>query len=289
LSPVKFNIALGIVSLISLFFGNINWLQAVPLWVLGLFFTFLYIADCWAFLLKIRIARIRQIVDVTKGEIKTRNFVPEDPGCMIMYAFIMRLVIRFSFMLLALFSFSGDLSGDLPNWAIVFVILVTLFEVFNLMYSMFETRIFKMNKENDSEKEDDKYWEEEFKWREKSLKILNDPRTPLKEAFAVIVLLLTGFVTTIAFWDQANGDFVSFIVQSSREGESPYFVVPMILISSFVLCLFFLIPVRLAFWVEEYLKADEKHEKRKYRWSILFAGVMITGPTLLQLIKSYVL
>ena len=142
------------------------------LWVLGLFFTFLYIADFWAFLFKIRIARIRQIVDVTKGEIKTRNFVPEDPGCMIMYAFIMRLVIRFSFMLLALFSFSGDLSGDLPNWAIVFVILVTLFEVFNLMYSMFETRIFKMNKENDSEKEDDKYWEEEFKWREKSLKIL---------------------------------------------------------------------------------------------------------------------
>jgi cytochrome c biogenesis protein CcdA len=63
----------------------------------------------------------------------------------------------------------------------------------------------------------------------------------------------------------------------------------MILIACFVLCLFFLVPIRLAFWMEEFFKADQKREKLKYRWSVFFAGVMITGPTLLQLVKSYLL
>jgi hypothetical protein len=163
--------------------------------VTGIFFFLLYVAEFWAFLFKVRIARIRQIIEMTNGQIHSKKGSLDEPGCMVSYAFIVRLVIRYTFMMLSLSAFHGDLSGDLPTWAIVIIIIATLFEVFNLMYSMFETRIFKLIKDDSDEKEVQEYWEEEIKWRDKHFLLLKNEKTPLKETISVIVLLISAFVT----------------------------------------------------------------------------------------------
>lgn len=289
LKPIQFNIILGLVSMTGLFLSHSNLFFSVPLYVYGIASIFLYVGEYWAFIYKIKFARLRFLYQLSNGNPKTKIGEGSDPGCMIFYAFLMRFVFRIALGMVAILGFGGDINKDMNTFQIIMMISITLFEVFNMMYSMFETHVFKLNGEYaDTEKEVQQYWEKEANWRSKNFPLLENKETVKKEFWAGIILLVMAFVTTHLFWDAMNQEFIDFIVRTKKDKESVGFAVSMVLISCFVLCLFFLMPVRLAFWLEQKMNADEKPEILRYRLSLVFAGISICSPCLLQLIKSFV-
>lgn len=290
MNQLQFNLILGLLSLFGYLAKSSGWIFTGPLWLMGLFLTLVYIGDYWAFLYKLKTARGKFLYDLSGGDPYKKIGETKEPGCMIFYAFLIRMVFRIVIAMFALFAFGGSLSGDLANWQIGFFVAVVLFELFNMMYSMFETHIFNLSRDEDSESENtDKYWEKEGKWRVKVFGMFSDRRHKMKEVLSAIILIITAYICTAIFWDGSNSEFVDFIVRSKKFGESPSFVIIAVLVSSFILCLFFLLPLRLAFWIEQKMHADTRREKINYRLSVLFAGTMIVAPTLVQLLKSYIL
>lgn len=277
-------------TLLGFLFSHLNLFSFIPLYVLAIFALLLYVAEYWAFLFKLKVARLDMLHALSKGKPDLRVGIGTEPGWMLFYAFLIRFVFRIVLVMVAVISFrGGDPNQDMNTFQIIVLVLVVLFEVFNMMYSLFETHIFKLSGEDaETEKELERYWETEKKWRTKNFPILKLPETRKKEWAASIVLLAMAFVMTHLIWDGFNDEFRDFIIRTEQYGESVAFAVCAVLIACFLLCLFFLMPIRLAFWVVERMHADEKPEIRKYRWSLAFAGISICSPALIQLFASFV-
>lgn len=291
MNSIQFNIILGLFSALGFLFSSLDVFSSVPFLILAIFCLFLYVGEYWAFLYKLKVARLRELVKITKGNPNTREAMGTEPGCMMFYAFLMRFVFRIVIGMIPVIGFGGgEINDDLNTVQIVFMVLIVLFEVFTMLYSMYETHIFKTSGEYaDTDREIESYWESEKKWRSENYPILNKVDTHKKELYASIILLLMAFVTTHFLWGSMNQEFVDFIIRTEKNKESVSFAVITVILSCVMLCFFFLMPIRLAFWVEEKMKADEKPEIRRYRLSLLFAGVSICSPSLIQLFVSFVL
>ncbi len=291
MNSIQFNVILGLFSALGFLFSSWDVFSSLPFFIVGIFCLFLYVGEYWAFLFKLKVARVRELIKLTKGNPNTRQAMGGEPGCMMFYAFLMRFVFRIVVGMIPVISFGGGgVNDELNTVQIVFMILIVLFELFNMLYSMYETHIFRLTGEDpDTAKDIDSYWESEKKWRTKNYPLINKEDTRKKELYAAIILLLMAFATTHFLWGSMNNEFVDFIIRTEKNKESVSFAVISVILSCATLCLFFLMPIRLAFWVEEKMKADEKPEIRRYRLSLLFAGISICSPSLIQLFVSFVL
>ncbi|TNE55771.1 MAG: hypothetical protein EP338_03070 [Bacteroidetes bacterium] len=280
ISSIKFNYYLGAFSFIGLNVSvnlDLNELLSILLGLLGFL---LYVLEGWAFVFKLNRISARYFFDRTGGKINVQ-VEHNDPGCMIWYAFLVRMLLRIGLILLSLAAI-GNNPNDLPLWGGILMGAAVLFELFFMLYSMFESKIFS------SEKEGEEPSESELKWRKKHFPRIHAADAKKKEKYANIILLITAWVINISLWNVINGDFIRFINDSKATGESVLLIASLMLSFSFILCLFLLIPVRLAHWVEETVNAKDPVSKRKLRWSIIFAGVATTSPTWIELIRVYV-
>lgn len=289
MNSIQFNIILGFITVLGFLFSSLNLHIYIPPFVLIILCLGLYVGEYWAFIYKLKIARVRELVKITNGNPNTRVAMGTEPGCMLVYAFLMRFVFRIVIGMICLLIFGGSLSEELNTVQMIFMVLIVLFELFNMMYSMYETHIFKLTGEDrETEKELESYWESEKKWRTKNYPLLEKPETSKKEFLASFILLVMALFMTHTFWDMSNNEFRGFIIRTAANHESVTFATLAVVISCFVLCLFFLMPIRLAFWIEERMKADEKPELKRYRWSLFFAGISICSPSLIQLFVSFI-
>jgi len=290
MNSIQFNIILGIFSLVSFFLSKLMTSIAIPLYLVAFCSFLLYLAEFWAFLYKLKIARIRELILTTKGNPNLEIDGGSEPGCMMVYAFLMRFVFRIVLGMIPVLVLGEGIDKDMNNVQIICMIIIVLFELFNMMYSMYETHIFKLTGEDpDSEEDIRNFWKKEKKWRTNNFPLLKQVGTKNKEMIATIILLLMAFITTHFLWGSMNNEFKDFIIRTKTNHESVLFAVLSVTISCFLLCLFFLMPVRLAFWIEEKMKADQAIELKRYRLSLIFAGVSICSPSLIQLFVSFVL
>lgn len=282
INGIKFNYYLGGFSLIGLNISvniDLNTLLSIALGIFGLAF---YVLEGWAFLFKMNRIAARHFFELTGGKASVK-VEHTDPGCLIWYAFLVRMVMRIGLILLSLVSI-GNNPNDLPHWAGIIMGLAVLFELFFMLYSMYESKIF-----NSADREHSEVSESELKWRQKHFPLLQSDNAKKKEIYANLILLVTAWIINISLWNAINEDFIRFIHDSKANGESSLLIVSLMLSFSFILCLFLLIPVRLAHWVEETIKAKDPVSKRKLRWSVFFAGAATTSPTWIELIKVHVL
>lgn len=290
MNPVQFNVYLGLCTLLSYFATVYTDNYAFPPWLAALACLFLYTGEYWAFLFKLRIALARHLYGLSGGNPNKKTGEPLEPGCMVFYAYLMRMVFRIVLGIIMILGFGGSrITEEMNSVQIGFLIAIVLFEVFVFCYTLFESHIFELPGEKDSEKDREKAWENEVRWRTKVFRELPLKNTPVKEFVASLLLFFMAVAATQLFWKEINGEFIDFILRTEKNRESASFAVITVLLSCFVLCLFFLMPVRLAFWIEEKIKASTLKKKRKYRLSLLFAGLSICSPSIVQLIRSFLL
>lgn len=280
----KFNVLFGI---ISLFVG-----ASIPSYVdlrgsgflVGLIAVFMYFGEAWAFYYKTKLTRVRVVYVQTEGRI-TRT-VPPLPalGCFVSYGFFLRLCFRTIFLIVALttFGFMSESEEDIGGVAITVLILGILFELFLLGVSWIESRLTKDDEEEEPQKE-------EQKWREKNFKMLKDPKLLAKEMGADFILFVSAMMFTHAFWTMSNNDFMDSIDHSYAIGDWGVGVLLSMVFFNFVLCLFMLVPVRLAYWVGESISTFTPQQKWRLRFSFLFAGLSITAPVFIHWVKVYCL
>lgn len=284
-SSFQLNIFLGVFTLTGYHFQGSMDVNHMGLILTGIAGLALYIAECWAFLYKLTIVRAEYLYGLSGGNADKRVGKTVNQGCMLFYAFLMRFVFRIILAMSCFFAFDGSLEEDPSTWMIIAMIVIVLFEVFVMLFSMYETHIFR----DEEEEENENYWEGELKWRKKVFPKLMDEKKNLKLFFANSVLYLTAGIFTLFFWNNSNAEFVTFIQVSAKQNESVFFVLFSILLANIVLCLILLMPVRLAFWIEDKMNAENNGKIWKYRLSLVFAGASITYPVWKQLFLTYMI
>lgn len=286
-NPIQFNIIIGLTTLIGFLFSGPSILLGLPLWVLVLLSLILYFSEFWAFLFKLKFARVKYLYELSGGIATKKVGETSDPGCMMFYAFLMRMIFRIVLGMVVIMGLRGTLEKDMNGVQIGFMIAIVMFELFNMLYSMYDSHIFSSSTDDEREEEKEAYWVKEIEWRKKMFPKVNKTKENNKELLANLILILMAIAVTKLFWDGINSGFVDFIIRTEKFNESVSFAVIFVLISCFVLCLFFLMPVRLAFWIEEKINANSPKEKLNYKLSLLFAGVAICSPTIFQMIRTF--
>lgn len=287
MNSLKFNIYLGIFTIIGHLFLPVQKLLDLPVFIIVFGLIALYIGEFWAFLYKLRSARVKNLYELSNGNPSLKVGELKDPGCMMFYAFLIRFVFRFAILLFAYIFLFGEPEGELNWWTLVFLIILVLFELFSMLYSIYETHIFRLKTDDDNEEDDNNFWLKEKEWRTKVFKEYRPEMGDIRLKFAEMILFLSGCALTALFWDGCNQEFVDYIKRSAAQGESAIFIISLVLIACTVLCLFFLMPVKLAFWIEKKMNADTPQEQRRYKWSIVFAGISVSAPSLIQLVKTF--
>ncbi|MES2837599.1 MAG: hypothetical protein V4667_08750 [Bacteroidota bacterium] len=291
MNSTRFNFMLGLLSIASfMLFRNVNFVSLSSNAFVAILLLLIYIADFWAFLFKLKIAKIRVLHKLTSGNPHVKIAMGREPGGLVFYAFLMRLVFRFALVLVIITAFGGDFEKEeVSTFQIILMICVTLFELFNMLYSIFETHIYKLLGEDAETKKDiDDYWESEKKWRSKNYPLAHNKNSVFKENIASAILLITAILVTNLVWTSFNNQFIEFIISSANNNDSAIATSLIVIISLSLLCLFFLMPIRLAFWIEEKMKIEKKTDKIRYRFSLFFAGISICTPSLIQLLKSFI-
>lgn len=285
MNSTQFNIYLGICSILGFFLPAAS-ILSLPTWLLIILALLLFAGDFWAFIFKLKFTRARYLYELSKGNPKAEVGQMLEPGCMMFYAFMMRMIFRFT---LALFVILGgkDTDKELNGFQITLLSIVVLFELFNLMFSMYETHIFSTKIGDETEKANKESWLKEIEWRKKMFERLNDPSLFKKEMLANAILFVMAFFMTKIFWDGMNNTFIESIIHTKKFEDSYLVEIIGVLISCTILCFFFLMPVRLAFWIEDRMKAVTRKEKRNYRLSLFFAGISICSPTIIQMFISF--
>lgn len=281
MNGIKFNYYLGALSLIGLNISTNIEFNALISVILGLLGLALYVLEGWAFHLKINRIAARYYFDLSGGNVD--KFVQiQEPGCMIWYAFMVRMLLRIGLALFSVVGLSLSSPNDLPLWGGIMLGALILFELFFMLYIMFESRIFRSEKSNLVE-------DGEKNWRTKYFTKLSLKKEVMKESYSDVILLISAWAINITFWNAINSDFIDFINRSYADGESALLIILLVVISSLTLCLFMLIPVRLAHWVEESINARDLQSRRKLRWSIVFAGLGTISPSLIELVRVYLM
>lgn len=289
MNSTQFNILLGALALLSYTFVPTDLLNYIPTIFISIFLILLYVSDYFAFKFKVWYSRVTSLIDQTQGKPELRVGEISEPGCMLYYAFLIRFVFRVAMLMSAVIFISGDFNENPPVWAMILISIVVLFELYHMLTVIYDSHIFRIKYDEEDKEEMNDFWSKEIAWRKKAFEEVKNPKIKSKLTLAHLVLIASGSLATTFFWDGVNDEFVSYIVRAKIANESAMFVIPLILISCAVLCFFYLLPVRLAFWLDSLMHADTEREKRNYRLSILFAAVSITAPTLIQLLKSYFL
>lgn len=284
MNGLKFNIVFGLSSIIVMpAIARLELKTSGP--VIGIFAFVMYVCEAWALYYKVRLTRVRIVYERTGGSV-TKDIPPLPPiGCFVSYGFLIRMCFRVLMLVIALGSLGlmdpvGD--EDPSTVGIIIMIIGVLFELFVMCVAWFETRIDKDEEEEDTVKV-------ERAWRKTNFKMLDDPRLFMKELFSDIILFVAAMMFTHLFWTMSNNDMMDSIDRSFAYGESALSVFLVMFFCNFVLSMFMIVPMRLAYWIGESISVIDSKQKWKLRLSLLFAGISITLPVFSHWFRVYFL
>ncbi len=249
----------------------------------ALFGVFIYVAEFFAMNYKLKVVRLR--AETLRMQKHAREELP-NPGCVIWYAVLMRMLFRIGFIMVALVAFGFDPSAaEQPVMFTVMLILFILCEVFVLGYTWVESGLFRTTPDDKWDEERDQ--KELETWRKVNLPFKETEETRAKEFRADIVLQLYALMLLTAFWDTINESNKEYIIRSFNTHETALFTGIMLFVIFLVMAFFALIPLRMAYWIEESVSIYTSKERWRLRGSLLIAALMVFEPSIKAFVGTF--
>jgi hypothetical protein len=253
-------------------FGERNYLVA-------LFGLPMYVAEFFAF--KFKLKMIRMNVELKRAEIeKMTGASIETPriGYVLWYALFMRMIIRVGFVVVSFMALGHDAG----------IIVFALFaEVLLLMYVVgyADSGLFRDYPFNKVEVREQK--EQDEKWREGNMKYADSESYKRKEFFADIILYLFAFMVYTAFWGYINEEGMRMVAIAHRQEESAIGFGINLFMMLGAMASIGMMPMRLAYWIEESVMSFEKKEKMKLRFYFIMAVLFTFTPSIAEYIRLF--
>lgn len=277
----RFNYFIGIVSLFGIPAIHQFVTLGEPSWWVAAIGIIFYIAEAWATLLRVNLSRARIIYQRSGGNFHDLNIRTREPGGMIWYGFLMRFCMRFALIPFVCMALGLDFGDDLPAWMIIIMCVLVLFELGLMMYTMYETRVYELYDKEDRE-EVAKGIEEEKKWRNKMENLARKPDTQLKEHLSNIILMGVG----VLFVNAANDETSKAIYDFMKDASINPFSILFSLFTATVMFFIVILPMRLAYWLEEAMEVKNPGDKLKLNLSFAFAVLSLVVPPIIRVMMA---
>jgi len=263
------------------FFGKRNFLVAI-------FGLIIYVAELFSFNFKTKIIRLRANETRLRMKKETgKEYEIPQPGCVISYGVVSRMLFRIGFIMLAMSGFGYEPEQEDPSpFFIAILVSAVLFECGVLAYTYAESGVFGSTAQDD-EWDKDKEKKAKQKWLKKNMPKLNTEEYKKKEILSDVVLHLYAFMLFTAFWNPINNANIQYVQESFSSGNSALVTGCLLVFIYFLMTLLALPPIRLAYWVEESVQALTSKDKWKLWGSFLFASLVVASPGIQEFVKVY--
>ncbi len=230
----------------------------------------------FALLLKIKNARIRAILRSELHKKETGKQITPKTGGFILYGFMARLLLRSA---VAMISFKAFGLGVLSEILVVFFLVI---DISALVYVYAKTDFFE-------EKPNTKYKQRNVQsgdkeWIEKNLPGYHTLKSYWKEVAANLVLQLYAIMLFTAFIDYSSEFLVDRVTELGTgrypvpPNEAALGLFPMYLLL-FLLCI---MPIRIAYWIEDSLQSFNKRESLGTWLSFTLVLIFCFVPLIIQ-------
>jgi small-conductance mechanosensitive channel len=254
------------------------------LWM-GILGILVYILEFFAFQFLLKQVRFRYELKVRGTHSGPDYPFPKTPGWLISYGVLMRMIFRIVLMMFSLSGFGFDPSAE-DSDTIFIVVLVTsvLAELVVACLVWFESGLFYQDSEEPGEKK--QQHEAREKWFATHKKILQDGND-FREWASVLILALFGWLFYMGIWGSYEADMKAFALAQYQSGTDFGWTALGITICGVLLGLFFLVPLRLAYWIEEAINKADKKSRRKLNFSLFIAMLSMTEYPLISAWRIY--
>lgn len=255
-------------------------IQTVALnkYVYGLIVLALYISEFFAFRFKIKLTRIRCLFNLTEGDPLKKVKLPEaKPTILFFYAYFSRAIFRFIVFMMFWFTYFEDNNNKMGNVGMVFNSVIILFEITAILIivSPFFGSTSRKSKYEEEEAES------RVKWQIKNFPLIQKSTTWKNELLSNIVIIFFSIFWSGYFWQGIiNGTFTPYLQDAVNRGESIFWHSIFIIPAATLLCLFFVIPSQLAYFLDESVTAKSRKHKNHFWLALTLASLSYLLPTL---------
>lgn len=256
--------------------------------IVGILGLGMYVGEYVAFRTKLRMIRIRTelrrraLIKETGG-----NVAKPAVGGMVLYGVVMRMCFRIAIIVFSFMAFglSTDGKKDLPVPMMILMLVVVLFEALSLAFVVADSGLFGVTARSERQAERDQRAYDS--WMAKQLPLANSEIYYRQELLADLLLQLYTFVAYTAIWDSLNKEGVLFVMDAGKSHEPAGTVALVLLFMFTVMTLFFLVPIRLTYWLEQFAGAYTKKQRWLVRGSFVLAAIAGCVPVIAAYVRAF--
>lgn len=210
-------------------------------------------------------------------------------GGMIWTGIFFRMMFRVGIMAISLTALGYPVDGISNSMSGVGMAISTLSffcEGALLIYTCYTTNLFNIGPETKAafvnELRSDKAW------AEGELKNMDNEKNFRKEFLSDIILNIYAFMLYTAWWDYVNNYAITMGQGYFRSGATETLAIISVLPMLFIMTLLALIPLRLAYWVEDSASSFTEGEKWRTRATFFIAAAITISPAIAGIHNLYV-
>lgn len=261
-------------------FGEKSLYVAIP----GLF---IYFAEFFAFKYKLKMIRLRSEAKRVEHQKLTGEYLPEPhitPA--LWFAVGMRIVFRMGCVAIC----ATAVGIDMPDYggkplSVAIILITLLVEVLSLAYLYSNNTLFWDFPDNVMEAREEK--KEDDAWRKENLDRQETVWEDRKEIISDVILQIYAFMIFTAFWEYINQLGINLIDSNYKHNDPAIATAMELSMMLLVMVSVGLLPMRLAYWIEESVEAISKKEKRIMAGYFVIAVLLTITPSVREYIDVY--
>lgn len=242
-----------------------------------------YILEAFAFDYKLYMIRFRS--ELKKLEVQNdegeRHLIPR-AGPMLWVGLFFRIAFRVGIIAISVYAFGLKEHKDVIFFSMLgsFILEAIIFA-----YTCMKTNLF--NQTPTTREEFFLEWKKDGEWLEQQQKTNATKNIFWNELATDIVLHLYAFMLYTAWWDMVNEEGINMVRRNFESGTGIIFgfIAPMPML--FSMTLLAMMPLRLAYWIEDSAMSFTPKDRRKTRASFFLAALITISPVIIELFKLY--
>lgn len=202
------------------------------------------------------------------------------------FPLFMRIGFRLAFVMVSATAIGITATDTKSSGVGVIIILVTtVTEILSVMHFYNNSVLLHNPPSNPKEEMEARRMNEE--WRKENIANELHESDSVKELFADIILHLYAFMLYAAFWEYINEFGINMIHRSFRASENAFSAGVSVFMMLAAMVAVGLVPMRLAYWIEESVNAITLKEKRSM-WGYFILAILLTcAPSIMEFINIY--
>ncbi len=253
--------------------------------IFGLIMLF---AEYFALYFKLQMIRSR-------SEIKRINYKKETgtdivPGLSLLtfYGFFMRMAFRTVILMTCLTALGYNCfdmkMSPIGTWIICIFFFADMFG-FILIYVNAGLNIGFERSASEMEEE----LQDDEEWDEKKLEISTIPKYIRLEFFADVILQIYSAMLFTVFWKYINQCGIDILKELVADNQSGFTAALVLFTMLFVVVLLGLMPMRIAYWIEDSMEAYSVNDKLNSRITFILVAIFTCSPVIIKYFTTYII